>query len=72
MKEPNSQRGTSAVRDDAPAHVEKAPDAPRSSLRGERRTVLAMPSPRHKSAPKTTGGTKKWSADQQPRRDPAT
>jgi hypothetical protein len=71
MNEPNSQRGTSAVVTMRPHMQRRQPTPPRSSLRGERRTVLEA-EPKAQECAKDHGGTKKWSADQQPRRDPVT
>jgi hypothetical protein len=70
MKEPNSQRGTSAVVTISPHMQRRQPTPPRSSLYGERRTVLARPSAQAEECAKDHRRYEKWSADREPRRDP--
>ena len=71
MNEPNSQRGTSAAVTMSPHMQRRQPTPPRSTLRRAANRAREA-EPKAQECAKDHRRYEKWSADQQPRRDPVT
>jgi hypothetical protein len=71
MNEPNT-RGAERRRDNEPAHAEKAADAAEEQSPWRAANGAREAEPQAEECAKDHRRYEKWSADQQPRRDPVT